>query len=193
MKELKSVNDDPEFKAMSDAVQRCQLELVGVADRSAQLELEILNIKTTQPTKENSEWEEFVAGGNSDILGVPQLTGLLEEQSFLLDREQFLNRALDLGRSELDQRRGRLSLEVCKSHRSAFADDARKILQHLKAICDVTNASRARRERLERDGVETGSIPYLLFDLGGPWDDQYGGKVAGYRRWIKENYPEISG
>ena len=48
MKEkITTVNDDPQFKEVSDSVTRCQLELLKVGERSAQVELEILNIKTT--------------------------------------------------------------------------------------------------------------------------------------------------
>lgn len=54
MKEVKSVSDDHEFKEVSGAVERCQLELIRVADRSAEVELQILNTQTTQP-KDNGE------------------------------------------------------------------------------------------------------------------------------------------
>jgi hypothetical protein len=44
MSQIKTVGDDPQFKEASDAVERCQLELLRVAERSAEIELQILNI-----------------------------------------------------------------------------------------------------------------------------------------------------
>jgi len=52
--------------------------------------------------------------------------------------------------------------------------------------------TRLRRDALENAGIVTGSLPSTVLDLGGQWDDKFGGKVVGYQRWITENYPEIS-
>jgi hypothetical protein len=188
MKEIKSLLDAPEFVAVSDAVRQCELELVSLADRAATVELEILNFKTSQ-RKEDDEWSQFMAGAGTP-LGETQLKGLREEEKWLEQRRQFLTQALEQGKMELDCIRRKLSLEICKLHRPAFAEDAKKILSHLQAICELDQQSRHRRTDLERDGVVTGALPYNLFDIG-QWDDQCGGRIQGYRRWLGENY-EIS-
>jgi hypothetical protein len=83
-------------------------------------------------------------------------------------------------------------LEVCKSYRAEFAKDAKEILHHLKALSDVTERTRRRRDSLEQGGIRTASIPAVVFDLGSRWDDPHGGKVPAYQIWIKENFPELS-
>ena len=64
MKEINSVSDDPEFKEASAALERCQTELLKVADRSSAIEIEILSIKETPA--DDDQWHRFKAGGSID-------------------------------------------------------------------------------------------------------------------------------
>jgi len=109
------VNDDPEFKQASEAVERCQLELLRVADRSRAIESEILGIKEAPPAADD-QWTKFKAGGSVETAR-SRIDALRAEQADLQQREAFLNEALSQGRAELDRIRGRLSLEICKRRR----------------------------------------------------------------------------
>ena len=154
MKEkITTVNDDPQFKEVSDSVTRCQLELLAVTDHHAQIEMEVLGIKETPPS-DDDQWSKFKSGSTIDTRAPSRIDGLRAKQGDLQQREAFLTEALEQGRIELDKIRGKLSLEICKSYRSEFAKDAKETLQHLKALSDVTERTRRRRENLEQAGSE---------------------------------------
>jgi hypothetical protein len=184
MKGIKTVNDDLQFKEASNAVERCQLELLRVAERSSAIESEILGIKEIVPA--DDQWNQFKAGGSIETGARSRIDALRAQQSDLQQREAFLNEALTQGRNELDKIRGRLSVEICKSYRSEFANDAKETLHHLKALTDVTERTRRRRESLEQSGIRTGSIPAVVFDLGSRWDDPHGGKVLVTRYGLRK-------
>jgi hypothetical protein len=143
MKEIKSVSDDPGFREASDAVERCQLELLRVAERSSAIESEILGIKEIVPG-DDDQWNRFKSGASIDTGARSRIDALRAEQSDLQAREGFLTEAREQVRAELDKIRGKLSLQICQSYRSQFVEDARQILQHVKSLCDAIETSRAR-------------------------------------------------
>src|SRR5687767_10417765 len=126
MKEIR-LGDNPEFVRCNDTVQQCQAELLKVIDRSAQVELELLNIKQTVTTDDN-QWNQFKNGGSTETNSRGRVDGLRAEQGDLQQRQGFLTEALEQGRVELDKIRGKLSLQICQGYRSQFVEDARRIL-----------------------------------------------------------------
>lgn len=187
MKEIKTVSDDPEFVRCNDAIRNCQAELLKVGERSAQVEFELLGIKQTVPTDADNQWNQFKNGGSTDTNSCGRVDALRAEQGDLQQRQVFLTEALEQGKMELDRIIGRLSIDVCKAYRPEFAKDAKEMLSHVKALCDIEQRSQLRRAELERNGVKTGSLPTVLFNIG-VWQDPTGGRIMGYRNWLKENY-----
>jgi hypothetical protein len=102
-------------------------------------------------------------------------------------------KAIELGEQELQAILGQVSAELCLERRPEFASEIQKILAALKAIDESNSALERIRDEMEREGISTGSLPWGCFDMGGRWDDQFGGRVVGYQRYVSEFYPECSG
>jgi len=187
---MKTLNDFPEYVEIHDAVQRAQLELQRITERRAEIQTTLLSMK--QPKEEvDDEWDIFKIGGTAGCCTAE--TELREEYAALDQREQFVIKALAQGRQELDRVHGRCSLEICQAHRPQFVDEIRKILEAVKAICEANRALDTMRSDLEGQGVRTGSLAAANFEIGGNWNDEYGGRVVGYQRYIAEFYPELAG
>ena len=93
MKEIKTLSDDPQFKEASDAVERCQLELLKIAERSSEIESEILALKDIV-LADDAQWNRFKAGGTIDTNARSRIA-LRTEQGDLQQRQAFLSEALE--------------------------------------------------------------------------------------------------
>ena len=125
-------------------------------------------------------------------LQIDSAAALREEFSACEGRLNFIKEALSVGMMELDKVHGKYSREICETIRPQRIAQIRQILEHVKAICEANDALEQTRVDLEREGIRTGSLPHCTFDIGGRWNDQYGGRVVGYQRYISESYPELT-
>ena len=85
MTEIKTVTDDPEFVCCNNAVLKCQAEALKVADRIAEIELEILIITEIIPA--DDQWNRFQAGSTIDAGARRRIDALRAEQSDLHARD----------------------------------------------------------------------------------------------------------
>jgi hypothetical protein len=83
------------------------------------------------------------------------------------------------------------SAEICQSYRPEFISLTAKLLEAVRTISEVNNQLFKLRTELEGRGIKTGSLAPSQFQLGGTWNDQWGGKIVEYQKYIAENYPEL--
>jgi hypothetical protein len=107
-------------------------------------------------------------------------------------RLNFIREALGTGEIELDKVRGRFSLDICAAARPRYMEQVKRILLALKTISDANAELQHIRDELERQGVTAGSLAAATFDLGGTWNDRYGGRLVGYQKYIAEHFPELA-
>jgi vacuolar-type H+-ATPase subunit I/STV1 len=184
----KKLTDFPEYSEVLEQFQGVVTRLTRVQERKEEIR--------TRPRSIDAEsaWEQAkgtLVGIDSAKIDSPVSLG--EEFSSLEREESVLTKALEAGRHELDTVRGRCSLEICQSAvRPRFVAQVRRILESLREISSANEELERIRAELERDGIATGSLASAIFNLGGSWDDIYGGKVVGYQRFIAENFPELA-
>jgi hypothetical protein len=188
---MKQLTDFSEFVECHDAVRRAEAELQKINDRRSEIQVLLSAKKPKQDI--GDEWDVFKAGGGSEVCACTGETELREEYQYLEEKEKFVTKALKQGRQELDKIHGRCSLKICQAHRPLFVDQVRKVLEALKAICQANATLEQLRSDLEANGVRTGSLATGVFELGGDWNSEFGGRVVGYQRYISDNYPELAG
>jgi hypothetical protein len=190
MKE-KTLNDFPEYVRIKTAVDGLQSERYQVSSRLQQIELELSQPKQRQQDGGQTSWNLALEGKTGEDV-VDNRQGLHDELVEAEGRVRFIDEALEVGMMELDRIRGRASLELCQQVREKWVTQIARILDALKVIDQANRALDVMRSDLERNGIRTGSLASAVFDPGGRWSDPYGGKVAGYQRFISENYPELT-
>ena len=66
------------------------------------------------------------------------------------------------------------------------------ILQSLKALSEANSTLDDIRSELETGNIRTDSLPFSKYDVGGKWNDPYGGKIVGYQRSVTDAFPELA-
>jgi hypothetical protein len=178
----------PEYLVVHSAVQKAQLELQRIGERKMEIQTALMGMKA--PPHE-SEWDQFKESGLSAASASTNEIDLREEFKHLDQRERFVTKALEIGLAELGKIGEKYSREICEEVRPQFVAQIRRLLECIKAICEINLALEKMRDELVANGVRTGSLPYALFDIG-LWNDPFGGKVVGYQRFIAESYPELA-
>lgn len=173
----------PQIAVLSETLQKIQREKVQVHSEFQETERLI-----TLPREDQNALAMFQRG-ETDALSPSELQLKLHG---LERREKLLSDAEALARKELDYEVSVESLPICnKEKKGFFAEETRRILGALKAIDDANSRMNRRRDELQQSGVRTGSIPLTNFDMGGRWNDPYGGRVVDYRRDVAECYPDL--
>jgi hypothetical protein len=187
MKLEKTLTDFPGYVRIRDHVQALKAEEQQITNRLGEIEVELSKPKR-QIGGENA-WQRSLE--DKWCFEIDTAASLREEFSNCEGRLNFIREALSVGTMELDRVRGQASLEICQEVRPLFVKQAEKILTSLKAISEANEELGRLRDDLEQAGVATGSLPSATFDPGGRWNDQYGGRVTGFQRYVSEAYPEV--
>jgi hypothetical protein len=167
---VKTLQDFPEFRSASENLRAAEDELRSGEERKGAIQAEANKASPAGRVAFHQGWRE--------------------EYEQLERREPLLLEQIETAKHELARVRGQCNLEICRQERPKFVEQIRRVLQGLEQVCDANDELNALRSELERHGIETGSIPHAIFAMD-RWDDIYGGKVVGYRRWIAENFPEL--
>jgi hypothetical protein len=117
---------------------------------------------------------------------------LRDEQIKLEDRLSFLDDVLAVGEMQLDAVRGKCSLELCQQIRPQWIAEIKVILESLKKISEANAALDSMRRALEEENIRTDSLPYSKYDIGGSWNDPFGGRVVGFQREASTNFSELA-
>ena len=168
IKERKILQDFPEYVAARERFETAQRKQLD--DREREIALQSL---VTDPAR-RTQAAEF-------------RTELFEIEK----RRAAVNDELEDARGNLDFVRSRLSVQIIDKIKPLYVAGVRRVLAALKEVSAANDELIEVRGQLERDGVETGSLQFALFNLGGKWDDPDGGRVVGYRREIAANFPEL--
>jgi hypothetical protein len=188
--EMKQLTEYPEYTAMFDAVQRARLRLQQIGDRRTEIHMDLLSRKVKP--EDDTEWDQFRGGGAAVTYGLTNESELREELQHLDNEEIFVERALRQGEQKLDAFVGSLSARICNDWlRPRQLKRIKQKLEAIKTILDLNQDEENDRHELQQGGIRDDSTPNAIFDLGGKWDDPYGGKIVSYRKWIEENYPEL--
>jgi hypothetical protein len=187
---MKPLTEYPEYAEMFDGVQKARLRLQRIGERRTEIEMELLSRKLKP--EDDTEWDQFRVGGASATYGLTNESELREELQHLDHEEIFVERALRQGEQKLDVFVGSLSARICNDWlRPRQLKRIKQKLEAIKTICDANQEEEDDRHELQQGGIRPDSTPNAVFDLGGKWDDPYGGKIVSYRKWIQENYPEL--
>jgi hypothetical protein len=186
---MKQLSDFPEYTKIRETVEKLQAEKQQIAAR-----LDAIRVELSKPVRRiagQDAWSHALEGEDLSM-DVDTGSSLREEFQKLEGRERFINEALSTGVMELDKAHGQASLEICTEARPLFVEQIQKLLKGLKAVCEANAELEALRSSLRAQGIEAGSLASATYDLGGIWNDPYGGKLAGYQKYISENYPEVA-
>lgn len=178
---------------VSDACRQFKEKLGQLQAQKAKATIEHDNkLQQLLQPKVNSRnaWEVALDGGGE--FDTDTKTALREDITMLEGRVRFLDEAIESGQVELDKHIGELSVQVCRDEgRPAFDAEIKNLFEGLKAVERANRELRRIRDDLHARGIQTGSLPYAEFDLGGKWNDPCGGRVVGFQNFIAQNYPEL--
>lgn len=166
----KTLNDFPEYQKAAE-------ELRALEDEQRQIEQRKTEIENLANTAE-------------PVQGVLMRQSWREEYQSLERREPALQEALQSARATLAAIRGQCSLKICEQARPLFVKQTRRILRALKELSEANDELGRIRSELTQKGVDTGSVPACNFQADA-WNDPYGNKVVGYRRFVAEHFPEL--
>jgi hypothetical protein len=186
----KQLSDFPEYARIRQAVDRLRAEEQQIAARQEEIRAE-LN-KPKRQIDGQDAWAFALQNEGEPSFNGDTQSSLGEEYQINEGRLRFIAEALATGEQELDKVHGRASLEICSEVRPQFVVQVRRVLEAIKAICEANRELEMLRSALQAQGVGTGSLPSGTFEIGGMWNDPYGGRIVGYQRYIAENYPELT-
>jgi hypothetical protein len=171
-------SDDPQCKVMVDTMQRLELQLVSIKQRICEIEPVLASPK---PEHTGNAWQAAMLGQDQEAVGPQQ--ELLEELEHLRQQEQFVASAIDEGRVEVDGILGRVSAQICESHRPLFVEDIIMLLNALEQARTINDRLIARRAALEDAGIRSDSIPFCYFAGVS--------QIELFKVWIRDHFPEI--
>jgi hypothetical protein len=148
-----------------------------------------------KPTIDSSKtaWERASEGELVEsVVEVDTKASIREELEMLQGRERFIDEAIEGGMSVEDRLHSQESLKACQAKRAAYVAEAKGLLLALREVEKRNRALRRIRSGIEVDGFRTDSLASATFDLGGEWNDRYGGRLVGYCRYIADKYPELA-
>jgi hypothetical protein len=109
------------------------------------------------------------------------------DQSILTNK-----RAVELARVEVEKARGAASVEICKAVRPSFIEQIEITLKALKSICDANEQLGRLRGELQREDIESGTIPHCLCQGVGNWDNRSDvGAAIMFQESIKQGFPDV--
>jgi hypothetical protein len=187
---MKTLNDFPSYVKVKEAVDKLRSEQNQISERMGEITAEWM--KPKRKIDGQDAWDLALEGGdNMPVVEIDSKAALREEYGICEARLRFIEKALDTGAMELDKVHGRVSLEICKEHRPRFVEQIAKLLESVKAVCAANEELERLRAEIVAGGVRSDSIPHCLFDIGSPWENEYGSKASFYRKHIFENFPEL--
>jgi hypothetical protein len=193
----KKLEDFPEFCRINETVQGLQRQQGEITARIEEITLELSKPNNQRRVNGEDAWQHALEGKGEfaefPTVEVDVTSSLREELGDLEGRGRFIGEALEVGLHELDKARGQASLRLCEQIRPKWIEHVRQILEHLKAISEANEVLNRMRADLETQGISTGSLPHSSFDLGGKWNDEFGGRLPGYQRYTSECFPELAG
>jgi vacuolar-type H+-ATPase subunit I/STV1 len=177
-----------EYSKVLEQYQGVVAQLTRVQERKEEIRTRPRSIDTA------NAWE-YAKGTlvETDSPKIDSPPSLHQEFLSLESQEKFLTEALEAGRHELNKARGRCSLEIWNQDRPKCVLQIRRILKAQREICEANNELERIYNEREQDGFASGSFAaHVVFDLGGTWNDPCGGRLVGYQRYIRENFPELA-
>jgi hypothetical protein len=184
----KTLESFPEFVKINSTLEALRREDQEIAQRMEKISVELS--KATQTIDGQDAWS-LALEGKGFRMEIDAASSLREEFQMLEGRRRFVTEALAVGVMALDAARGKYSLELCQQIRPQWTAEIKAILESLKRICEANASLDRMRADIEAQGVRTDSFPYSKFDLGGSWNDPYGGKIVGFQRDSADHFPEL--
>jgi len=185
-KQMKSITENVEFKAVSDPLTAIQTELT-----EKEREAEEIYIELSRPRQTDGEDAFATYLTKEEAFAIDQRSELREKLRANEHRQAFLRSALKQGQAELDKVIGQLSLAACKETRPRCVKALEKQLNGLKQTHDANRELLDIRDELQRAGYQTGSLPFCQFNAVEVWESPYGSNVQAHRKYIRENYSEV--
>lgn len=182
---IQKPTDDAEYKKLSEAFQKLQLELIETVSRNQEVEQELSRPKNS-PAQD--AFEQYLSpAGKYEASHDHELR---EELRYGREREVFLTKAIEQGRMKVDGLLGRLSLKICEERRAEYVELVRGIVSAAFALAEANRKECDFIANLEAQDIRTGSISRALITRIGSPDDP-NSLLSHWLRETEQNYPEL--
>ena len=178
---IKPIDELAEFQAAADPLRSLQKELGENRRRQQEISRELRELSTNN--NQGDAFETYLESAGPHLTA--RLDELAKEVGNLESREKFLSNAEEQGREKVERLRSQLAAPICQEARRAFMPHIKAIFDSIQAIYKANGEIRRIRNDIELKGYRTGRLPVGIFDVDG-------GGVAGYRAYVRQNFPELA-
>ncbi len=186
MKPIRELSDFPGFENTQQQIQALRAEKQSVRNQ-----IDALTATLMRPAVDDrSAWARSKDAGF--VAEIHVRSSAREELQMAEGREKFLAEAIAGGEKELSSIRGQASPEICKDVRAAFVEQGERVLRGSKEVEKANRELARMRDDLHQRGVQTGTLPFVAYDLGCHWHDPSGGRLVDHQKYIAKNLPELA-